>query len=354
VVLVEIANGLRNDGMLVVVATPSGGPLEEQLVANGIPVVIDGNITARPEASIRFLHGFDVIGANTLLNWRVVHLARELGKPCIWLVQESRFGLDLIAREGRPARDTFRKADRTIFPSRRTMKLYERYGGAGSHQAIHYGIGDVLHGLASGPAARTADRRLRVVTVGSLEPRKAQHVLLDAVELLERRTRDEMELLLVGRTLSEEYGAKLRARENTIPVQFAGEVSRSRGLELVRNSDIFVCTSLDESGPLVVLEAMALGRPVISTAVGAAAEVIRPGVDGELVEPGNPAALAAALERMLRDPDRRHLLGENARQRYEEYLTSERYRREIAVVFREVLGETGALEASQPHARPAA
>ena len=51
--LVEIANGLRDDGMLVVVATPSGGPLEEQLVASGIPVVIDANITARPEASIR-------------------------------------------------------------------------------------------------------------------------------------------------------------------------------------------------------------------------------------------------------------------------------------------------------------
>ena len=153
---------------------------------------------------------------------------------------------------------------------------------------------------------------------------------------------------------AKDYGAKLRAREKTIPVQFAGEVPRSLALELVRNSDILVCTSLDESGPLVVLEAMALGRPVISTAVGAAAEVITSGVDGELVEPGNPSALAAVLERMLRDPKRRHRLGDNARQRYEEYLTSERYQREIALVFRDVLGETGALQGARPHARPAA
>ena len=93
-----------------------------------------------------------------------------------------------------------------------------------------------------------------------------------------------------------------------------------------------------------MLEAMALGRPVISTAVGAAAEVITSGVDGELVEPGNPAALAVVLQRLLRDPERRHMLGENARQRYEEYLTSERYQREIALVFRDVLGETYALQ----------
>ena len=82
---------------------------------------------------------------------------------------------------------------------------------------------------------------------------------------------------------------------------------------------------------------MALGKPVISTAVGAAAEVITPGTDGELVEPGDAAGLAAALERMTRDAAHRHALGQRARERFESYLTSERYGHDIARVFREAL-----------------
>ena len=342
-VLLEVANALRDDGMLVVVATPRGGPLVDRCIAGGIPVVIDGGITSRPESSQRFLRGFDVIGANTVLNWRVIHAAKEMGKPCVWLVQEARFGLDLVEAGGRRAGEAFQRADLTVFPSRRTAELYEHYGGVSRHVAIHYGISDVRREIVEAPTVQREDERIRIVSVGSLEPRKGAHVLLDALDLLATDTRERVQVVLVGRTLVEGYAAKLRTRAATLPVQFTGEVSREAGLRLVRDSDIFVCTSFDESGPLVVIEAMALGKPVISTAVGAAAELITPGMDGELFEPGDPAGLAARIERMVSDPDLRRALGDQARRRYEDYLNSERYSRDVADVFRTVLAESGFL-----------
>jgi glycosyltransferase involved in cell wall biosynthesis len=63
--------------------------------------------------------------------------------------------------------------------------------------------------------------------------------------------------------------------------------------------DLLVCSSLWESGPLVVLEAMWLGKPVVATQVGIAPEVVLPGVTGELTPAGNPQALATTILRAL-------------------------------------------------------
>jgi O-antigen biosynthesis protein len=343
-VLLEVATALRDDGMLVVVASPRGGALTDRFRAEGIPVVIDGDITARPESSLRFIRGFDVIGVNTVLNWRLVHAAKEVRIPCLWLVQESRFGLDLVDAGGRRAREAFRHADLVVFPSRPTAAFYERF--AVSRQVvIHYGISDVRDEIAEPPAVRRTGDRVRIVSVGSLEPRKAAHILLEAIELLPPETRDRVEVVLVGRTLVAQYAAKLRTHAIGLPVEFVGEVSREMGLRLARDSDIVVCTSLDESGPLVVIEAMALGKPVISTSVGAAAEIITPGEDGELVEPGDAKELARHLERMVHDPEIRAALGNRARRRYEDYLNNGRYGRDIVSAFREVLAAERAGEA---------
>jgi glycosyltransferase involved in cell wall biosynthesis len=334
----EVANALRSDGMLVVVASPERGPLADVLVSSGIPVVIDANIRTRPEASLRFLRGFDLLGANTVLNWRLVQIAKEIEKPCVWLVHEGRFGIRLIEQEGRGAKEAFPLADSIVFPSRHTARLYEQLGGGDRHHAIHNGISDVRAEIEERDAS-TEREGLRIISVGSLEPRKAAHVLLDAFELLPPETREQLRIELVGRTLDPQYVKKLRLRSVGFPIEFAGEMPRQAALARVRDSDLFVSTSLDESGPLVVIEAMALGKPVISTAVGAATEVITPGVDGELVRPGDAAALAARIQGIVDDPEHRRRLGENARRRFEEHLTSERYGREITGVFRACLSE---------------
>src|SRR4029453_12398806 len=102
-------------------------------------------------------------------------------------------------------------------------------------------------------------------------------------------------------------------------IEFVGEVGRTTGLGYMRHSDLVICTSRDESGPVVVIEAMALARPVVSTPVGLAAEVVRSGVDGELVPTDDVDALARTLDRLLQDADLREKLGVEARRTYERY-----------------------------------
>ena len=84
---------------------------------------------------------------------------------------------------------------------------------------------------------------------------------------------------------------------------------------LYREADIFCLPSWWEAMPLTVLEAMAAGLPVVATAVGDIPQLVDEGLTGHLVAPGQPEALAAALEPLLRDAGTRRDMGSRARQR---------------------------------------
>ncbi len=86
----------------------------------------------------------------------------------------------------------------------------------------------------------------------------------------------------------------------------------------------FALTSAAENCPLALLQAMSTGLPVIASRVGGVPEVVRDGRDGLLVEPGDEAAFARALDRLVADPDLRRRLGGAARRRVLDCFTLDR------------------------------
>jgi glycosyltransferase involved in cell wall biosynthesis len=99
-----------------------------------------------------------------------------------------------------------------------------------------------------------------------------------------------------------------------------------------------VCLASDAEGvPMVLLEAMALGRPVVATRVGGVAEAVEAGETGLLVPLGDEAAFAAALLQLVADPEFSSRLGEKGRQRHHERFGIDRMVEEYARVFEEVL-----------------
>ncbi len=88
---------------------------------------------------------------------------------------------------------------------------------------------------------------------------------------------------------------------------------------LIQAFDIFVMSSVprSEGMPTVILEAMAAGKPVVATDVGATSELVEQGVSGIIVEPLNPAAIADPVSELITDPKRRAAIGAAARERAE-------------------------------------
>ncbi|MFB7948445.1 glycosyltransferase [Kitasatospora phosalacinea] len=195
--------------------------------------------------------------------------------------------------------------------------------GAGGRRAdgwltvVHHGPD--LDGAPSGPAARRAARAelglpedaLVVGSVGNLTAKKDQASLLAAFALLRGRV-PGARLVLVG---SGPLEAELRARAGE-GVLFAG--MRADVPALLPGWDVFCLSSRQEGLPVALMEAMTSGLPSVVTRVGGIPEVLDDGVEGRLVAPGDPVALAAALGE-LTDPLLRERMGAAARARSESF-----------------------------------
>jgi glycosyltransferase involved in cell wall biosynthesis len=130
--------------------------------------------------------------------------------------------------------------------------------------------------------------------VGRIEPRKG---VLDLVEAAPAIRAGGARVVIIGGDPYEpdsRYLAQVRASTD---VEHAGWVDDAAGL--MRRLDVLVAPSHQEPFGTVLAEAMAVGTPVVATRVGGLAEVVEDGVTGRLVEPGDPAALAAAVQEVL-------------------------------------------------------
>ncbi|MCL6536629.1 MAG: glycosyltransferase [Armatimonadetes bacterium] len=150
-----------------------------------------------------------------------------------------------------------------------------------------------------------------LVHVGRFAPPKNHALLVEAFAQV--RADAPLYLLLVG-------GGEL---ENAVREQVAGLGLESRvrflGVradvaDILRASDVFVLSSRVEGNPLSVMEAMAAGLPVVSTAVGGVPELVREGATGLLVPSEDAGALARAVQALVDDPVRRQAMGAAARQ----------------------------------------
>jgi glycosyltransferase involved in cell wall biosynthesis len=161
--------------------------------------------------------------------------------------------------------------------------------------------------------------RKMLVSVGNVERRKG---ILDIVEALPPVSAAGIDACVVvaGWFHSIGYRAEVEERARALGVEdrviwLEGTSDRDIG-HLLRAADLYVQASHVETGPLVVLEAMALGLPVVGTMCGSMPDFILPGVTGELVTPGKPQALGEAVVRVLADPGRARAMGREGRERF--------------------------------------
>jgi glycosyltransferase involved in cell wall biosynthesis len=159
-----------------------------------------------------------------------------------------------------------------------------------------------------------ADRTGPVVGfVGRLEPRKGVHDLLAAVPAIRAGADPEPAVVLVGDdpyALSPEYTRTVLEQAARLGVEHHPWVLNAPGL--MRHMDVLVLPSYAEPFGTVLAEAMAVGTPVVATAVDGLTEVVDDGVTGRLVPPGDPARLAAAVLEVL---GRRSAMSSAARER---------------------------------------
>ncbi|HVL87327.1 MAG TPA: glycosyltransferase family 4 protein [Candidatus Thermoplasmatota archaeon] len=213
------------------------------------------------------------------------------------------------------------RADRVIHVSRAEREAMAPLGLApGRSVVIPNGIDVAALRRADDGGARFRERvGLRgkeplIVFAGRLaQNKRVEDLLAGAAKLPDAR------VALVGPDAGARAFLSARARELLVSdrVLFAGELPYEVYVSALSAADVFVLPSEYEAFGIVLLEAMAVGTPVVATRVGGVPEVVVDGRDGLLVPPGEPSALAEAIARLLSDRPRAEAMARAGRAKAE-------------------------------------
>jgi L-malate glycosyltransferase len=348
--IVTLAEALQGTGeCLASVGCPAGTPVARAAAEVGVAVVDVPRGTRGAIRVLRSIHRsaqFDVVHAHN-------------GRTCL---------LNAVAARGTRTACVF--TQHFLSPARVDRKgvrgWLSRRMGAWALRRMHYtiaisdavcdaamargdapssGITTVLNGIDN-PTFRddvlsagttTSGQALRVSCVARLSPEKRVDVLIDAMAKLE--SLDVVASCDVYGGGQLEGALAARIRQAAAPVVLHGH--RADVLDAVRDMDVFVSTSDIEAFGLAIVEAMALGKPVVAVDAGGPREIVVHGVTGLLVPPNNPVALAEAIASLARDPARRVAMGRAGRERFLLHFTAERMARETLAVYRAVLANHG-------------
>lgn len=354
----RIAVAAKTAGWDVDVVIPNDGPLVADLTAAGIvPVILDPLVLRRADlrgvraatAPLRWLLAaarlrrwakqrprYDVVHSNCAPTLGGALLARQWRAAHVWHVHE--------IFTGRLQRRVFdalltRSADIVLTCSSAAADQFPRLTATKRVRVVYTGV-DVPAGVPTTEPLSNGDPT--VVCVGRLNGWKGQPVLVDAIGRLTARgvgVRSQ----LVGSVFRGErhFEDRLRRQVDDLGlrqrVELLGE--RRDALDIVAAADIAVlATTRPEPFGMALVEAMALGRPVVASAAGGPTEYITDGVDGFLVPPGDPRALADAVQRLIDDPDLARRVGTAARSRVAG-LTTARMTEAVLSAYDDVLRE---------------
>jgi GT2 family glycosyltransferase/glycosyltransferase involved in cell wall biosynthesis len=339
VLLLHLATWCKANGIFPVVIAPESGALYEKFQRAGITTIVDPLVETGHDSFRRLLRDFDCVVANTIRAWPAVRAAHSESVPVMWWLHETLAG-DHFLRKDADLRAALPLADFIFTPTERTSAVYRPFTDHPVRK-LRSGIPDIGAGNETAPIRRD---QVRFLLLGSMEPRKGQDIFVEAVRQLPRGLQSKAEFKMVGRTMVPEFAAKVAQAANGLTnLSIDNEVSYADALELLRQCDVLVCASRDEAMPMTIMEAMSLGKAVLSTKVGGVSEVLRDGENALVVRPENAAELSAALERLSTEPDLIDKLGRNARAAYEENFTLNRFGRDFKTMLEEVLANYSAV-----------
>lgn len=194
---------------------------------------------------------------------------------------------------------------------------------------IHCGV---IPALYTNPPATPTYAGTQLIFVGRLAAVKGVRILLDALAQA-RQSYSDLSLTLVGdgpdRAALEAAAAPLGSA-----VRFTGYQSQSEVANLLAQSDALVLPSFAEGVPVVLMEAMASGKPVIATRVAGVAELVEDGVSGYLVAPGDTDGLAQTIIRLYNEVGKAPDMGVSGQRKVQAEFDIEKEAARLATLFR--------------------
>lgn len=316
IALFHAAEILVKRGYEVVYASMIDGPLREKLLACNIPVIVDENLQIETMEDSEWIKNFSLLFCNTI-NFHVFLSERDADIPVIWWLHDSEFFYDGIRQE------TLKNLDQRNL---RVCSVGPIPRNAMQKMLLDMPVSDLLYGVEDmvSHGGQIQDRhtdKICFVTIGYIEKRKGQDVLIQAIQGLPETYRAKAVFYLVGQD-SSMMAQQIKEQIKNIPeIIMTGTVGRDRIKQILDNADVMICPSREDPMPTVAAEAMMHSVPCILSDATGTAEYVRDGVDGFIFPNEDIGALSARIQWCIDHSQKLSEIGIRARQIYEKYFS---------------------------------
>ncbi|AAM71471.1 MAG TPA: glycosyltransferase [Chlorobaculum sp.] len=327
--MVNAAKGLTDRGHNVVLASKRNSRLLDYAAGSGVRTeVMEIRGDFSPLATLKIAawmkrHQTDILICNLNKDVRVAGLAARLvGRPVVL----ARHGMLLCSKKWKHKLSLTRLTDGIVTNSRTIREAYAGYGWFSENfvKVIYNGLTIPAEVTAFDFASRYPGKKI-IYSAGRLSKQKGFEYLIDAAAMLKRK-RDDLLFAISGEGKLEielkNRVAALGLKGSFVFLGFTPDI-----YPFLKGCDLFVLASLFEGMPNVVMEAMAMQKPVIATDVNGARELMGASPEslvcdtGLIIPPKNPAAIAEAIEQIIDNPALLEAYGKAGHQRVETHFT---------------------------------
>lgn len=330
IALFHVAKCLKDREYQVVYASMIDGPLREKLLERQIPVIVDVNLQIETMENSEWVRNFSLLFCNTI-NFHVFLSERQTDIPIVWWLHDSDFFYDGVNREllRKLNRENLRVYSVGPVPKKAMRRLVPDM----PVNNFLYGVEDVADFQHKTRNRYTG--KICFVTIGYIEERKGQDILVQAIRQLSDEYRKKAVFYLVGQDSSMLAQSIKTEIVNMPEVILTGTLDREGIMEILERADVMICPSREDPMPTVAAEAMMCSVPcILSDATGTAAYV-REGIDGFTFPSEDAEKLSVNIRWCIDYAQALSEIGSKARQIYEKYFSMKVFEKNLLDIVEE-------------------
>tara|TARA_B100001250_G_scaffold403002_1_gene416898 strand:- start:232 stop:1356 length:1125 start_codon:yes stop_codon:yes gene_type:complete len=256
---------------------------------------------------------YDIIQANSTPQFKAIIACIILKLNSVWVIEDSYFPKIIVSLFRLFARISNCKI---IYTSERVYNFYfkDRPVLKNHKVEIFAPINTLIFdkNIEFSKPTYLLNNKIVITTVAGIVPVKGVEYFLKAAEILHSKNND-LEFIIAGYNISSQKKYYSKIKKIIDEKKYIKHIGMCDDVpQLLANSDIFVCTSISEAGPMTVYEAMLMQLPVVTTDVGACNQIIKNNFSGIIVPIKMPEKIADAIEKLVKDKKLRNTIGKNA------------------------------------------
>lgn len=344
--LLNMAIELKKSGDIPIIAAFTGGAMEEEIQELGILLMyinpMDINKEFKGEKLVSFFNIFDYIVFNTIVTLELAEKIVFTNPTKISWIHEAEFEFEKASKRLN-LNNAFKAVDYVYSVGQYSKKYTDKYLTERESDSLLYCIEDkTINILDTDNVIRTDDMKIKLskdgkfifAMIGALSERKGHTVLLEAINYLPQEVLEYIEFWIIG-PVGEENVEELVINAQSNYYKYLGPIQYEKLLNLMDSIDVVLCPSLDDPMPMVATEAMMSKKAVLVTNNTGTAALIDDGINGYVVESGNPRALADKICEIYCRRNDLSQIGVQARLIYEQNFTLEHFSEQVRKVFDE-------------------